>query len=388
MRYVLKNIWNQRRKLVWISVEQCVVFILLMLCLTSVFKALWQYRQPGLPDTSDTVVMTFFPRQYDKASITESSRAAKAISENLSGKEYVRSYTKGLFLAPYLRDDDAYMSDSVSFAGSRYRAYIKAADAAALDVLRFDLDAGEWFSDSGISPDGKPECVITRQLAEDMGEESPIGKTVSFGNAGFVITGVLSGIRHSAFEPPVPAMILNIGMLAASGREEYCFRLDKGQYDRFASDFADEFRKLGNDDMSPVLLDAEDTRRENMFPVMMKFYAMSLPTVFLFIFALLGTFGVVQLNTRRRIEEFAVRFAIGSTRVRLLRVVLLESLVVTFISVVPSLLLAFFIYDPDIWNVAGVFAALLSIIIFSVASTAVPAYRVSRLSISGALHYE
>ena len=183
-------------------------------------------------------------------------------------------------------------------------------------------------------------------------------------------------------------MILNIGMLAASGREEYCFRLDKGQYDRFASDFADEYRKLGNDDMSPVLLDAEDTRRENMFPVMMKFYAMSLPTVFLFIFALLGTFGVVQLNTRRRIEEFAVRFAIGSTRVRLLRVVLLESLVVTFISVVPGLLLAFFIYDPDIWNVAGVFAALLSIIIFSVASTAVPAYRVSRLSISGALHYE
>ena len=388
MRYVFKTIWNRRRELVWISFEQCVVFILLMLCFASVFKALWQYLQPGLPDTSDTVVIAFSPRQHDKATMTKSPRVASAISENMSRKEYVRSYTRSLFLAPYLREDELYFADSVSFAGSRYKTYIKGADVAGSEVFRFEIEEGRWLSESGLSADGNPECVITRKLADDMGLDAPVGKSIVYNNMPITIAGVISGIRHAVFEPPVPALILSNNLLNPSGMVEYCFRLEKGSYDRFSADFAGEFRKLADDDIVPTLFDAEDTRRLNMYPVMMKLYAISIPTVFLLIFALLGTFGVVQLNTRRRLEEFAVRFAIGSTRSRLMRDVLSESLVVTLISAVPGLLLALFIYDSSVWNVCGVGAALLSIVIFSLASTAVPAYKVSRLSISKALRYE
>ena len=113
-----------------------------------------------------------------------------------------------------------------------------------------------------------------------------------------------------------------------------------------------------------------------------------MPAFFLFIFAFIGTFGLFWLQSKKRLKEYALQLALGATRRDLMKMVLGESLLISVMASIPSVLLAFFIYDFTVENIAAVVTTILLMCLFSLFSAWYPAYRISRVNPAEVLHYE
>ena len=132
----------------------------------------------------------------------------------------------------------------------------------------------------------------------------------------------------------------------------------------------------------------EEWKAFSMVGTMLSVAAQAVPAFFLFIFAFIGTFGLFWLQSKKRLKEYALQLALGATRRDLMKMVLGESLLISVMASIPSVLLAFFIYDFTVENIAAVVTTILLMCLFSLFSAWYPAYRISRVNPAEVLHYE
>ncbi|MDR1554387.1 MAG: ABC transporter permease [Prevotellaceae bacterium] len=394
----LDDLTNKYSRFTGIYIEQALVFITLMICMVSILKKIELYKTPGMLDTSNTLIFGYATSAMNKDfkwdDVFNVLNNLKTINEELKQKTYVEAISKNSNFLPYGTFSDA-MKHCVEADGKRIENIdFMAADPATFKVLRPSLDEGEWFSDDA-NYEHTP-CVITRQLADSLGWGEATGRHIAIEHfaTNAQVIGVLSGIKKNVFEESKMGVIILTSLFerrSATISGYYCARLtNNSEKDNLTNEYYNLFKKrIGvNSVIEPIVSDIERYKTEQIIKNTSSLIAQTVPTVFFLIFGFIGSFGLFWLNTEKRKSELALRRAIGSTKVGLIIKILKESLILTLLSAIPGIILAFFIYNLGQIEILGIGLSLLIMIVFSVFSAWYPAFKVSRLSPAESLHYD
>ncbi|MDR0712305.1 MAG: ABC transporter permease, partial [Prevotellaceae bacterium] len=299
-----------------IYVEQALTFVILMLCATAALTTLTQYMEPGLPDTDDVLLMsyTLSDNGATPAVKSEVEEKMKVVVENLRQHPSVAAISKGVDLAPYMRGDIHYLSDSVAVGSKKIKTYLKGSDAEGYRVFKPDVVQGTWLTGSRLA-DGSLPVVITREFADSAGWSSPIvGKQITVRNRQGTVVGVLSALKQRVFGGSIPVAIVPVEALAkGNANEETVVRVKPGEEQAFSIAFYKEFNRLIQN-AQPTLLSMEMMKADSLSAKTIDLTIQLIPTLFLFLLAFIGTFGIFLLRSRRRVREYALRIALGSTK--------------------------------------------------------------------------
>ena len=126
-------------------------------------------------------------------------------------------------------------------------------------------------------------------------------------------------------------------------------------------------------------------KEQAMFSVTSRLKLIAIPTLFLVIFAFIGTLGLLVLNIQKRIQEFSLHRAMGATKSALMRLVILQSLVLTLSASVPGILLSMIVFSFSLTHLLALVVALGSMLLFSLFSACYPAWQnfnISKLKLS------
>ena len=394
IKYLFVFLWNSRKKFTGILLEQALVFIVLMVCLTSLFDMLRQNKEPGLLDTENVALFGFMvPRQMDPAKRREVNLAMNAGIRNLRQWDYVESVSESHSLVPYLREPEYYASDSVTLFGRKFEAHSKVADQDAQSVFDIRMERGKWLE---ALPNGSLPVVITRQLADLTGntDDELIGaQMLDDRNQTYTITGIVPGIKEDVFTVPSPGIITQ---LVYTSDDEYriyreiCARVRPGHMEEFCDASYREFKRLVPyfDEMEFIIRDMGVFKEKAMFPVTSRLKLLVIPTLFLLTFAFIGTLGLLMLNVKKRVQEFGIHRAIGATRRKLMGMMILQSLILTLLASVPGIVLSLFIFNVTFTHLAAIIATLLIMLLFSLISSYYPAHQITQINPAAVLHQE
>jgi ABC-type antimicrobial peptide transport system permease subunit len=391
-RPVLKMVWNQRRSYSWIFTEQVLVTVILMLLAVSVLELYKKYKTPGMLNVEDTFIVGCVPgNNVTPEEWNSSLKSMNVVLENLKKLPYVKAITVGFNLAPYQRDEESYAHqirmDSIRIDDKRFLAIYKFSDEFGISVLNVKMEEGAWFENKAL-PDGSLPCVITRQFADKAGWTTAVGKKISFGPRFFTVTGVATGLKQEPFKPS-PVAIVVPSFVNRDMIFENLARIKPGMEVEFTEAFFKEFRRLvSSENIESFLGYMPSMERMWVFQSILPIVLQGIPTLFLFIFAFIGTFGLYWMISQKRMKEFALRIAVGSTKKRLMNIVISESLLITCVAVLPALLLSFFIYDYTIVHVIAISVTVLVMLLFAVVSAWYPAWTASRVNPAETLQYE
>lgn len=363
-------------------IEQLSVFVVLAICFMSLFDMLGRYRDPGLLNTDNTVLFSMMirPGTMQDARMAESNSAFSAVLDNARQWEQVEYVTETSSFVPYLRPAEYYSKDTVMIAGRGYGVHCKFAGKDTQHVFGIRMTEGLWLAET---EDGNKPVVISQQLA-DMIDciGSPIGLTMQDSrNRLYTIAGIFPGIKEEPFTPAAPVVIYPLvsrGFLGPYYRE-VTFRLGSGSFSEFSTRLYNECRRLipHFENIDIGIHEVDEYKSKAMFPVTSRLKLMFLPTAVLMLFAFVGTFGLLMLDIRRRAPEYSMRRALGATRSFLTGTVLLQSVLITAISIVPGTvaMLAVTGFSSDCL-LATVSAAIL-MGLFSFVSSLYPAWKIS-----------
>ena len=387
---VLKGDFNQSSSIVkrflGIFIEQALVFIILMLSIVSISIAVHKYNEPGMLNTADVITFGYTETNRKDSTLVEVRRKMAILVDDLKEDSNVIALTKSHKLLPYLNNAEYSNLDSVVFDNIKLKVVAKGADKYGMRVFAPDMVEGDWISDSKLS-DGSWSAVITEDISETLKWDRSVGRKFSFKNQNFTIVGVVSGLKNYVFSPSIPSIVIPLDI---GGVNMYGTKVVKvHDKDLFVSDYFREFNKLmKNKNVSPYTMDSDELKVTMMSGVVTDIAFQTIPTLFLLIFAFIGTYGIFWLTSQKRVKEFALRIAVGSTPRRLMWLVIKESVVVTALSMIPGLILAHFICEFTIVNVAAIGITVIIMSIFAVFSAWHPAYVVSKIHPSKTLKYE
>lgn len=389
------NKWQRWRAFGWIYLEQALVFIILMLCIVAVGQKIREYNTPGMLDTEEVVNYGYMfapEHRGDQEMQWEVRTQMETIGRELTKQsEAVVAVTQSVCMLPYTRPDENNFSDSIIIDGKKIFTMLKGSDQGGFEVLRPVLEEGEWLpSLIGYAKDEVP-IVISRQLADSAGWHEAVGQKINLWGAVLEVVGVIEGMKNSVFANSYPTIIMPAELLNGMSLfyGEYAARIKPGQQAQFINDLYTIYRRtVDYSGVDLIVNDMTEWKRNSMMEITAPLIAQGIPTVFFLIFGFIGTSGLFWLYSKKRVEEFALRRAIGATKNRLVGMVITESVVLTLLAAVPGLLLAVFIYSWDSVVLLGIFATLAVMLIFSVFSAWYSAYKVSRVSPAEALHNE
>ena len=396
VKNILTIVWNNRQKIVWIYFEQVLVFIVLMLSSVSLARVADQYYTPGLIEGDDLVFFGYnvnYSANYHGGNLEDIAREMDAVLARLEKDPSVVALTEGFSTVPYQRAAEFYFQDSVTVNDRKVLVNLMGSDEKGLEVYDLDLEEGSWLPAGMLENDYFP-AVVTRQLADLAGWEKgqSVGKKIEDSRLKkYMIVGVISGIKYEPLEESKPGFFTlnNRFGTRRNFSRELCAKVKPGMKDDFHNAYGREFRRGISDKNTEFLFyDLEKGRRDMMSSVRRNLILQIVPTLFLFIFSFLGTFGLFWLYTQKRVSEFALRRAIGSTKTKLVALVVAESMLITLLASVPGLLLSLFIYDLTPVHLVAIGITLGIMLLFSVFSAWYPAYKVSRMDPAAALHYE
>jgi hypothetical protein len=381
-------LWKQRRSYAGVFIEQLLVTVVLMLALVSVVESVKKYRTPGMLNT-ENVFHTFYTSNLPSEDSDKIKQSWDVIIGNLRKLPFVEAISNSNNLSPYTRNDEYYLmqSDSMHIDDRHFIAVLKFSDEFGATVFKPEMEEGTWLENRAL-PDGSIPVVITRQFADEAGWTVAKGKKIIRSNI-YTVVGVAAGLKQEPFKPSPAAIVKPYYMDYSSMSAESMVRIKPG-YDReFIDAFYKEYQRLISDERVESSLNDMHTLKGLWISMSILGVALqSIPTAFLFIFAFIGTFGLSWMISKRRIREFALRIALGSTKSRLMTIVIGESLLITGIAVIPAMILSFFIYDYTAVHIIGTGVTVLIMLLFSAVSAWYPAWKASKVNPAEALKYE
>ena len=378
IRHVFKIVRNSWKIFCGIFIEQAVVFVVLMLVVVSVFGILSKIYSPGLLNTDNTVCFGYMLSKIND-NTGEVDKRVDILIENLKKLDCVVGITQSMAMSPYMRDNAWY--DSVRIDGKVYRVNHKGAEEEAYKVFCPDVVEGKWLTDDRLE-DGSFACVVTKQLVDELQWSQAIGHKFFMGRNDLTVVGVISGIKHQVLLASEPTVIMPCNAMGYNDMfRELCARVYPGREKEFIMAYYKEFQRLiPVQEAQPFAMDMKFAKGASYNTALVYIMLQAVPTIFLFVFAFIGTFGLFMQNSERRAREYALRLAVGATPRRLLVFVMLESVVVTLLACLPGGLLSVFIYDYTLPEWIGVCVTILVMVVFSMLSTWYPAYRVTKVN--------
>ena len=386
IHHIIKLIWNRRRSLAWIFIEQMLVFGVMLFIITQMISNITRQYAKGTIRVDNVAIINFEKidkSEHDEDEHDDSKTQFRNMVERMKQWQSVDLITIGSNGAiPYM---SGVKFDSISFRERRFNAAINYCDEVYYRMFSPKLTEGQWFRDTDVSE--IPPALITQLLAERLElTGSAIGQNIYYNGRTFRITGVIEAFKHRASEnDQLAALFIPVSTLSEENKDwTYAIQYKKGQFDEFSRAFLAEFyRSFSREQLQPGILDLKEAMTQIDFLGFSLFaYLLGVPTVFLLIFAFLGTFGLVWMQSKKRISEFGLRMAMGCTSARLQRTIILENLILTTFAMLPGLIVManLYAFAPKGWGwIAAVGAAIVLMWLFAAFSAWYPAWKASRV---------
>ncbi|WP_065220151.1 MULTISPECIES: ABC transporter permease [Butyricimonas] len=381
LRHIFVLFWNQKRAYGGMFVEQIIVFVVLLFCFTVIGEKSYLYFTDGMLNTRNTYCCYIFLAPNAKFPLfSEVNQKMTQVVEKINKEPYVVAFGKSIAFVPYMRPENMNPYDSILIDNKKIKVLLKFADEHILEVFKPQLEEGKWLTNIQ-QKDGSFPAVITRQLKNEMGWNQGVGKKIYFNGAAFSVVGVIAGVKQEPLKPSYPTLIIPSFIDHGNRWMEFTARVEEGKANDFRSLMNKEFYKMmGKDDFELSIADVEKWKRAQMQNDFITLLGVLIPTVFLFIFAFIGTFGLFWLYSSKRKKEFALRIVVGSTPFGLKNFVITEALVLTVLAWIPGMILFFWVYQFNVVNLLALGTACFVMILFSVFSAWYPAYQVSRIN--------
>lgn len=376
-----KLLWNNRKRFGAIFIEQILVFIVFMLCMVSISIAVKKYYEPGILDTAHVISIGYSVIDKNGDNSENISHDFDRLLEKLRKNPNVKAISKEDNFTPYMRGD-SHKSDSIVVGHTKLRTYTKWADEQTKNVYNIKLMEGNWITDEPLA-DGSETIVITQDIADTLKWQQSVGRKLSLHHRTYTVVGVIEGFRHTVSRPSSPTVIMPIHSRKTSYRE---IAVKADDLDLFTTEFYAEWNKtMKKRGLALTFEDLDRARISDVISETTKIVLQAIPTIFLMIFAFIGTFGIFRLNSQKRVTEFALRIAVGSTPNQLMWEVINESVIITSISIIPGLLLAAFIYEFTIVHLLAIGITIVFMLLFAIFSAWYPASVVSKINPAQAL---
>ncbi|MDR0685999.1 MAG: ABC transporter permease [Dysgonamonadaceae bacterium] len=395
MKHIITMLWNQRKKYSGIFTEQAIVTIIMMISIVSVLDAYEKYKTPGIPNVEDIILASFMcERSTTQEEINNTFKSMDAIIDNMRKLPYVKFISRGMNLAPYLRDAESYATqvqgmDSITVDGIKTLPLFKFSDQFGASILNVKMEEGEWFNENNHLPDNSMPIVITRQLADKLRWAKAVGKTITYGSKTLTIVGVAEGIKQEPFLPSPEAIVMPSFSSGGYGNRENLVKVKRGTEKDFVAAYHKEFRRnIANEKVEAVTIQMNGVKEMWESKTIIPIALQGIPTLFLFIFTFIGTFGIYRMNSKKRTTEFALRIALGATKSSLMKLVIGESLIITLMAVIPAIALSFSIYQYDAIHATATSITVLIMMLFAIISACYPAWAASNVNTAKALKYE
>jgi predicted permease len=267
-------------------------------------------------------------------------------------------------------------------------------------VMGIPLSSGRLFNQQDIAS-GPWVTLISKALAERyFPNQDPIGKHLNFGfppngDVSREIIGIVGDVRDTSLgNAPGPMMYVPCAQAPFWGADLVV--KSTLSTSAVAAAIRQEVRRIDKDlpvtDVGklPDLLDASVSQQRFRTFLLGLFAAMAL------VLAATGIFGVISYSVSCRTNEIGIRVALGASRSTILRMILRETLLLTFAGLligIPCALLASRLIGHMLFGVSAYDPATLVAVAFVLAATAVlagyvPARRAMRVDPMTALRYE
>ncbi len=385
MKFILKTMWGEKQRLYGVLFEQIFVFIILIFCLNFLINSIEKYYESSRIDVKNIIMFASLGEIKD---IKNSETELNVIIENLSSCTFVDGITNTFNFAPYLRNENMYYNDSIVLSeGIKIRTFIKAADEKSKKIFNLNILQGDWLSTPRLK-NNNIAVVVTKDFVTVSGiQSSPIGKTFKYHNETCQIVGVLDHLKHHISTKPIPAVIMHPDIMSQfagdyfyteqyikirSGYEFECYNYINKEYKRL----------LGDKNVIPIITSLEQLKKTELVNTFLGVILFCIPSLFLFLFSLIGTIGVTIVNYKRRLKEFAIKIAIGASKKEIIKMFIIESFIITSIAFIPSVII-YLISVGNNFTIKDMLLLLIMLILailFSISSACVPISKILKIS--------
>ena len=391
--HLLKLIWNRRRDFVWIFAEQILVFAILFYSLSVVYSKLDKQMDSGNLELKNVGIIGIMPNAPD----SDFYKKYDYVMKKVQNSQYVEALHNGFYTVPGNRDAVSNRKDSLNYKGQKYMFYVKTSDGNFQKFFHVKMLEGTWYKDEAFA-DGAYPVVLTKSLAEELGLTAPLGAKLNYKGRDFKVTGVMNDYKSFIFDDAMPSAIFaNSAFKDENGFwTEGALLVKDGQMPEFINYFWQEATKtFPQKGYQFVVADLGKARQDELFDTYtLVFLTAVIPTLFLTVFAFLGTFSLMYRQSKKSIGEYGLRIALGSTKSGLRTMVLRQSIMVVLISALAGSIIGLNLYlflFPEIRTalvVAAWLSTLLLMVLFSIAAVWYPAQKASKIQPAEALHDE
>jgi ABC-type antimicrobial peptide transport system permease subunit len=374
--------WNRKRSLAWIFVEQILVFAVLLFCFTSLSSNMVKHFSKGNIQVDNITIIDY--STIDRSADDEKEANDAQFHSMVEGmREWASVELISINRWAAIPFFGTRSSDSVSINNNSYRASIRYCDENYYRMFSLKLNEGEWFRDADAMLE-IPPVLVTQIFADNAGwTGSAIGQTVNYKGRTYRIIGVVDAFKASAQGEQQAALFIPASLSSDNGWE-YSVKYKHGMGSDFNKAFlAEFFRYFPRDRFKLAMADLYKLGTQtNFIESSIMFYLSGIPAAFLLIFAVMGTFGVVWMQSKKRMGEMGLRIALGCTPARLQRAIILENLILTTFAMLPGLIVManLYAFAPKGWEwITAVLAAIILMLLFSAFSAWYPARQAAKV---------
>lgn len=396
---ILKLLWNRRKDYIWIFLEQILVFIVLLFCFVQSITKLQQYLDPGNLSMKNVSMVAIIPNNngMDDSDWEDFEKKSEMIHQRMISAGLVEAIHEGYYSVPLNRPAEYNFQDSLIYNGKKYKFYIKTSDDKFPQVFKPRMISGTWYKNEAFG-DGVYPAVVTKTLVEELGISEPIGMRLSYQGRDFRVTGVMPDFKTRVYDDATPTAIF--ASAAFSGHKfennaEMAILVKEGQMNNFITQFWKEaMTAFPNEGHQPIASDMEDINKMSNIDTYLILMSIAIPTLFLIVFAFLGTFSLMYRQSQKMTGEYGLRMALGSTKSGLKQFVLSQSFILTGIAILIGCFIAVNLYItvfPEIEILSFLIAVLgtvLLMLLFALISVWYPAHLASKIQPAIALKQE
>lgn len=314
-------------------VAEVAISVVLVIGATLMMKSLWNLRavDPGFSAEGVLTLQVSVPPVASDSASRTNIFAYRELWSSLAALPGIES-VGGIHILPLASGNNRYpywAQDNEPPAGARApAANIRVATPGYVDVMRIDLRDGRWF-DTTDRLDSRPVMVINNTLATRLwANESPIGKRVRL-------------LDEEAFSWEVIGVIADVNQMGLARDPSGEIYLPHEQWawpsmfvtmrtDRRPESLVPAVRRAMRDVDDDITISDIATMEQVMAASLAsnRFLAGLISVFALLALALgaIGVYGVMAYTVSRRIPEFGVRMALGSSGARVLRSAMAQGL--------------------------------------------------------------
>ncbi len=365
IRHIFKILWNERRSNSWIGLEFILVFCILWFCCDYLYYIGGRHIEPLGFDINHVYRITMSQREQVNLTPEEHSAYIETFRERVKRYPGVEHLAFANGAIPYGRSTNAnsyYINDD----STHFSLHTGWATPEFFDVFRVKLTSGTVFggdmqtavispaSDGkfglGYTKEGKPhELSDVKVLHLRLGDE---------GYPPYNVVGTMDKKKYSCYSGYFSSVLYPYPRDEQQlGRGQIVIRVSEAADKDFAQRFLQDMREqlmIGPFFLSSIVSLQDQAEEQNRDEAGDNLNSVLSITAFLIVNIFLGILGTFWSRTQSRRSEIGLRIALGASRRKVKRQLIMETFLLLFVSSIVATILCLNIGQTELLDTLGI----------------------------------